>query len=135
MERAGNATRSSPSAPSSADARVLASLAIVLPVFGLIGVGYVARQTGLVTDRAGEGLSEFVFTLAVPCLIFRTLVQSRDPGRSALGLLDFLFRRRRRGLGSGDGWPAGGSSASAARRPWWPGSPPARPTRCWSASR
>ena len=34
---------------------MLASLAIVLPVFGLIGVGYVARQIGLVTDRAGEG--------------------------------------------------------------------------------
>ena len=58
---------------------MLASLAIVLPVFGLIGVGYIARQIGLVTDRAGEGLSEFVFTLAVPCLIFRTLATAEIP--------------------------------------------------------
>ena len=58
---------------------MLGSLAIVLPVFGLIGVGYLARQTGLVTDRAGDGLSEFVFALAVPCLIFRTLVRAEIP--------------------------------------------------------
>ena len=58
---------------------MLASLAIVLPVFGLIGVGYGARQINLVTDRTGEGLSEFVFALAVPCLIFRTLVRAEIP--------------------------------------------------------
>jgi predicted permease len=58
---------------------MLGSLAIVLPVFGLIGVGYFARQVGLLTDRAGEGLSEFVFALAVPCLIFRTLATAEIP--------------------------------------------------------
>src|SRR6478609_4606325 len=51
-------------------------LAIVLPVFGLIGIGYVARQTGFISERVGEGLSEFVFTLSLPCLIFRTLVRA-----------------------------------------------------------
>lgn len=54
-------------------------LMIVLPVFGLIGIGYVARQTGFVSERMGEGLSEFVFTLSVPCLIFRTLVRAEIP--------------------------------------------------------
>jgi malonate transporter len=53
--------------------------AIVLPVFGLIGIGYVARQTGFVSERVGEGLSEFVFTLSLPCLIFRTLVRAEIP--------------------------------------------------------
>ncbi len=53
--------------------------AIVLPVFGLIGIGYAARLTGFVSERAGEGLSEFVFTLSLPCLIFRTLVRAEIP--------------------------------------------------------
>ena len=53
-----------------------ASLAIVLPVFGLIGLGYAARRLGLVSDATGEGLSDFVFTLSVPCLIFRTLARA-----------------------------------------------------------
>src|SRR5829696_2952111 len=56
-----------------------ASLAIVLPVFGLIGLGYAARRLGLVSDATGEGLSDFVFTLAVPCLIFRTLSRAELP--------------------------------------------------------
>src|SRR5919112_6894766 len=58
---------------------MLASLAIVLPVFGLIGIGWLARQVNLLTDRTAEGLSEFVFTLAIPCLIFRTLVRAEIP--------------------------------------------------------
>ena len=58
---------------------MLELFAIVLPVFGLIGIGYVARQTGFVSERVGEGLSEFVFTLSIPCLIFRTLVRAEIP--------------------------------------------------------
>ncbi|MGO4389601.1 AEC family transporter [Microvirga sp. 2YAF29] len=54
-------------------------LMIVLPVFGLIAIGYIARQTGFVSERMGEGLSEFVFSLSVPCLIFRTLVRAEIP--------------------------------------------------------
>jgi predicted permease len=58
---------------------MLELFAIVLPVFGLIGIGYVARQMGFISERAGEGLSEFVFTLSLPCLIFRTLVRAEIP--------------------------------------------------------
>jgi malonate transporter len=58
---------------------MLELLTIVLPVFGLIGIGYAARRINYVTDRAGEGLSEFVFTLSLPCLIFRTLVRAEIP--------------------------------------------------------
>lgn len=54
-------------------------LGIVLPVFGLIGIGYLARRLGYVSERMGEGLSEFVFTLSLPCLIFSTLVRAEIP--------------------------------------------------------
>ncbi|HEV2606215.1 MAG TPA: AEC family transporter [Microvirga sp.] len=58
---------------------MLASLSIVLPVFGLIGIGYLARRFDVLSDRTGDGLSAFVFTLAVPCLIFRTLMRAEIP--------------------------------------------------------
>src|SRR5918995_158130 len=58
---------------------MLELLTVVLPVFGLIGIGYIARRTGFVSDRVGDGLSEFVFALALPCLIFRTLVRAEIP--------------------------------------------------------
>jgi hypothetical protein len=58
---------------------MLASLAVVLPVFCLIAVGYAARGFNLIGDRTGEGLSDFVFTLAVPCLLFGTLARADIP--------------------------------------------------------
>ena len=58
---------------------MLASLFVVLPVFGLIGLGYLARGTRLLRESTGEGLSDFVFVLAVPCLLFRTLARADIP--------------------------------------------------------
>ncbi|MFK8252700.1 AEC family transporter [Ancylobacter terrae] len=52
---------------------------IVAPVFALIGVGYGASRTGLLGERAADGLSEFVFGLAVPVLIFKTLTEVAVP--------------------------------------------------------
>ena len=54
-------------------------LTIVLPIFGLIAVGYAARWGRFISERAGEGLSEFVFKLSLPCLIFKTLVRADIP--------------------------------------------------------
>lgn len=52
---------------------------IVAPVFGLIGLGYVASLSGHLRERAAEGLSEYVFGLAVPVLIFKTLAEAQLP--------------------------------------------------------
>ena len=41
-------------------------LAIVIPVFGLVGLGYLAGWTRLLGDGAGDALSEFVFDLRHP---------------------------------------------------------------------
>src|SRR6476646_9403135 len=54
-------------------------LTIVLPIFGLIAIGYLARWRKFISERAGEGLSEFVFKLSLPCLIFKTLVHADIP--------------------------------------------------------
>lgn len=47
---------------------------IVAPVFGLILVGYALARTGILSESAGSGLAEFVFTAAVPALLFRMMV-------------------------------------------------------------
>jgi len=64
---------------------MLSSLLIVLPVFGLIGLGYAARWAKLVRETTGEGLSDFVFVLAVPCLLFRTLAKADIPSSQPWG--------------------------------------------------
>ncbi|WP_342359700.1 AEC family transporter [Terrarubrum flagellatum] len=52
---------------------MLSLIAIVLPVFGLIGLGFITRASGYIGDRTGEGLSDYVFAIAIPALIFKTL--------------------------------------------------------------
>jgi hypothetical protein len=105
---------------------MLELFAIVLPVFGLIGIGHVARQTGFISERAGEGLSEFVFTLSLPCLIFRTLVRAEIPdvqpwgywisyfvGVAVVWLLATVIGRRFFGIKGVSGVVAGFSASQA----------------------
>jgi predicted permease len=46
---------------------------IVLPVFGLIGIGYGAAWSGRLAAASADALSEFVFLIAIPFLVFRIL--------------------------------------------------------------
>jgi malonate transporter and related proteins len=46
----------------------------VLLVFGLIAVGYLAGWTGYLKAEIGEALSQFAVGVAVPLLLFRTMV-------------------------------------------------------------
>lgn len=54
-------------------------LSIILPVFGLIGIGFFARLIKFIGDRTGDGLADYVFAIAIPCLIFKTLAESQIP--------------------------------------------------------
>jgi malonate transporter len=61
------------------------ALLVVLPVFGIIGLGYVARLARYVTDRMGDGLSEYVNDIAIPFLIFQTLSSAQIPAQQPWG--------------------------------------------------
>lgn len=49
------------------------AFAVVAPIFALIAIGYLTVRTGLIGQSASEGLSAFVFVLAIPALLFRTV--------------------------------------------------------------
>ena len=55
---------------------------IVLSIFGLIGIGYGTARAGLLGKEVGKGLADFVFTIAIPVLLFKTLA-SADFGVAA----------------------------------------------------
>ncbi|NBN65482.1 AEC family transporter [Pannonibacter tanglangensis] len=48
-------------------------LTIVLPVFLLVGIGYATARTGILSQAVGEALGQFVYVIAIPVLIFKTL--------------------------------------------------------------
>jgi malonate transporter and related proteins len=50
-------------------------LDIILPVFGIVAIGYGAARSGVFPESATKGLSTFVFNFAIPPLLFRTLAQ------------------------------------------------------------
>ena len=50
-----------------------AILTTVLPVFGMIVLGYGFTKARVFDAAAGRGLSLFVFNLAIPALLFKTV--------------------------------------------------------------
>lgn len=57
----------------------MATLLIVAPVFALIAAGYAAVLFRFVSEGAHKGISEFAFSIAIPALLFRTIVVSEFP--------------------------------------------------------
>jgi malonate transporter and related proteins len=90
--------------------------AVVAPVFGLIGLGFLVARAGLLTERVGDGLAEYVFVLAIPFLLFRTIVEAELPpslpwaywtayftGVAIVWTAATLIARRLLGRGEGEG--------------------------------
>ncbi|MCH9806801.1 MAG: AEC family transporter [Alphaproteobacteria bacterium] len=61
-------------------------LSIVAPVFGLIALGYVFGRMGWLSPTAEQGVSEFAFRLAIPCLLFKTIVTADFADLSVAGV-------------------------------------------------
>ncbi|MEQ8745943.1 AEC family transporter [Pyruvatibacter sp.] len=59
---------------------------LVLPVFGVVVVGYVAARMGWFSHSATQGLDTFVFTFAIPALLFRALANTDLPDVLPWGL-------------------------------------------------
>jgi hypothetical protein len=66
-------------------------LDIIVPVFGIVGLGYIAARFGLFPAEANKGLSRFVFDFAIPALLFRTMATTTLPAEIEWGYLISYF--------------------------------------------
>ncbi len=48
----------------------------VIPIFALIALGFVAARASWLSQDAGKGIAQFTFIVAMPALLFRTIVVS-----------------------------------------------------------
>lgn len=64
---------------------------IIVPVFGIVGIGYIAARVGLFSAEATRGLSSFVFNFAIPALLFRTMATTELPAELEWGYLVAYF--------------------------------------------
>lgn len=58
---------------------MLAAFLTVLPIFLVIALGWAATRLRLIGEKTGEGLSDYVFVIAIPALLFRSLVSAKWP--------------------------------------------------------
>lgn len=65
-------------------------LPTVIPVFGLIALGYLAGWSGYLSEAGVKGLPEFVFRIAMPVMLFRTIGQAQMPD-AAPGMILAMF--------------------------------------------
>jgi len=54
-------------------------LDIVLPVFGVMVIGYGAARLGFFSEQTCRVLTRFVFNFAIPALLFRSLATTDLP--------------------------------------------------------
>lgn len=66
-------------------------LTTVLPVFGLIVLGFAFARFRIVDQATARGLSQFVFTLAIPALLFRTVAVPQPQEATPFGLWIAFF--------------------------------------------
>ncbi len=68
-----------------------AILTTVLPVFGLIVLGFAFARFRVVDQATARGLTQFVFTLAIPALLFRTVALTKPQEATPFGLWIAFF--------------------------------------------
>ena len=59
---------------------------LVLPIFGIISLGYLAARTGFLTTAAVDGIDRYVFNFALTALLFRALANTALPTEMPWGL-------------------------------------------------
>ena len=52
-------------------------LSVNLPIFILIAIGYAAAHFRLIDQKAGEGISDYVFFIATPALVLKTMAAAK----------------------------------------------------------
>lgn len=62
-------------------------LNIILPVFGLVAIGFFAGRPPLFPADFAKSLSNFIFYLALPCLLFRSMASRGLPHGDEMNLI------------------------------------------------
>jgi malonate transporter and related proteins len=70
---------------------MLSVLATIVPVFALIAVGYGTGRIGYISEAGIKGLPEFVFRIAMPVMLFRTIGSAKLPDVSVSAILFSFF--------------------------------------------
>jgi len=80
---------------------VTALLDVIVPVFLVIGFGYIAARVGLFGDSAVDGVMRFAQNFAVPCLLFKNIAELDIAAQFDPGLLVSFYTGAFAGFAAG----------------------------------
>ena len=64
--------------------------AVIAPIFITVYLGMVGRKKALITPEGVQGLQQFVLNMALPCLIFNSILTAKV-GAESLAIMGMLF--------------------------------------------
>jgi len=67
------------------------TVTVVLPVFGLLAVGWAVARFGILDDRGARGVAQLVLHVLIPALLFRSLATGSGLGPNELGVAAAFF--------------------------------------------
>lgn len=70
---------------------MFAVLSVVSAVFGIIAIGYAAGRQGYLSVDASRGIADFAFKIAIPALLFHTVVSAKFDGVAPAGVIASFF--------------------------------------------
>lgn len=64
--------------------------AVIAPIFATVYLGMIARKKALITPEGVQGVQQFVLNIALPCLIFNSVLTAKV-GAESLAIMALLF--------------------------------------------
>ena len=64
--------------------------AVIAPIFAAVYLGMVARKKAIITPEGVQGLQQFVLNIALPCVIFNSVLTAKV-GSESLAIMALLF--------------------------------------------
>lgn len=62
------------------------AISLVLPIFGVISLGYLAARSGFLSNEAVDGIDKYAFNFGITALLFRALANTELPSELPWGL-------------------------------------------------
>ena len=54
---------------------------VIVPIFGIVALGYVLTKKGIFSTASGQGLTQFMFYIAIPAMLFQSVSSTQLPDR------------------------------------------------------
>lgn len=54
---------------------------VIVPIFGIVGLGYTLTRLSIFSETAGQGLTQFMFYVAIPAMLFQSVSSTLLPAQ------------------------------------------------------